>query len=950
SEVADSEDTDSEVADSEDTDSEVADSEDVSEIILTSNGLVLGSSSSSSDSEADGSEEDADTEEDTLTADDVQEMINSLPDTSDITEDNAEEVEALLDAIDEARASIGEEADYLDYTKYDDACDALATLEGQESGEPETIEESSSYQVANSFVSGQNYIIGIQSGDKFYAVGNNGGTIVAVATDITNPDESVIWTANGSERFSLCNSNIYLYYSTTELKSNSSEKSNWTFASGVLKYIAGGDTYYAGTVSGSGFACAKNDDSVAVTYVIYTSGSDLGTASSGGDDSGDSGEGGSSDSSTSLTYTASTTVTGNVSFVVNGYSFGIEMGQIQVVSASVSDAGLTVTTSNYLTATAVDGGFTLSVEDPPGTVAYLVVSNGALSKDSSSSGYWTYTNGVLAYTVDSTTYYISGASADGVTVTTDAASAAALNLYTGTSTPSKGGDGGSSSSTETDADAPVIVTQPVAVGYVYVDSGYEAPVYTIEAQLPEGSTSTGIYFVWYVDDVVVYESGKISCSAGEIVSSTYTGTNLQGLDVGVYTVYCEAYCNVVDDSTGERVAHSIDSHKVSFIVCSGVKANSFLTFSDVHETFTNIGVAINDTITTYGGLIPALIICTGDWANGHYTGTSEENINTTLNDYIAAIMAQVGGIDIVFVSGNHDNSIAAATATAESNLADTTDFEEDGVGVIYDSGYESEDVGTSAENTGLVVFGINYEALEQSDGSYSYATVLPQLEAFLEDLSKNYQGQLVVISAHAGLHVLDSWSGENSYNVDMSADMVKLLNKYATEYNMDIMYFFGHDHSKGEQEFYLTSGSTITSTVSYSSQTYEDITLAFTYAHAGYITNTIGGEENYTLVTWDTETIVRSMYVADGTHSLNDSLSFELDRVAEIPDEPVDQPDEPTPPAGDDKPSEPGGDKPGDDKNAPKTGDESNVLVWLIVLAVCGAGTVAIILPHKKRG
>ncbi|MCC8357628.1 MAG: hypothetical protein LJU34_07345, partial [Oscillospiraceae bacterium] len=63
-------------------------------------------------------------------------------------------------------------------------------------------------------------------------------------------------------------------------------------------------------------------------------------------------------------------------------------------------------------------------------------------------------------------------------------------------------------------------------------------------------------------------------------------------------------------------------------------------------------------------------------------------------------------------------------------LADTTDFEEDGVGVIYDSSYDSESVGSSAENTGLVVFGINYEALLQSDGSYSYATVLPQLEAF----------------------------------------------------------------------------------------------------------------------------------------------------------------------------------------------------------------------------
>ncbi len=875
-------------------------------------------------------------------------MIDSLPDAESITADTTEEVEALLDAIDAARATIGEAADDLDYTKYDAACEALAVLYDEETGEAVTADEVT-YTAANGFVSGQDYIIGIQSGNTFYAISNNDGTIVALETDVTNPGSSVIWTAaSGNSGVSLANGSVYLLYGDDVLTTRSSAASNWSISDSQMTYDKAGTKYYAGGLSGTGFACGT-DSSAAATYVIYTSGSDLGSGdsgSSGDSDSGDGGDGGSD--STSVTYTASETVTGNVSFVVNGYSFGIERGAVSVVEAAVTDAGLTVTTSNYLEAAAVEGGFTLSVEDPPGTVAYLVIENGTLGHTSSATGYWTYNNGVLAYVDGDTIYYISGATADGVTVTTDSSAAAKVALYAGTETPSKG-DAPGSSTTETDEDAPVIVTQPVAVGYVYVDSGYDAPVYTIEAQLPEDSTATGIYFVWYVDDEVVYESGKISCSVGETVSSTYTAEELQDQGVGVYTVYCEVYCNVKDD-TGAPVAHSVDSTKVSFIVCSGVLANSFLTFSDVHETFTNIGVAINDTITTYGGLIPALIVCSGDWANSYYTGTDEDNINTTLLNYIAVMTAQAGGIDIVFVSGNHDNSIAAATATAESNLADTTDFEEDGVGVIYDSEYDSEDVGSSAENTGLVVFGINYEALLQSDGSYSYATVLPQLEAFLEELSKDYKGQLVVISAHAGLHVLADWAGDNDYNIDLSADMVELLNYYATEYNMDIMFFFGHDHSKSEQEFYYVPGDEITSTVSYADQSSQTYTLAFTYAHAGYITNTIGGEENYTLVTWDTDTIVRSMYVADGAHTLNDSLSFELERVAEFPEDP-----EPTPPDDTDKPAEPdgdqpGGDKPGDDKNAPKTGDESNALAWLIVLAVCGAGVVAIVLPRRKRG
>ncbi|MCD8322662.1 MAG: metallophosphoesterase, partial [Oscillospiraceae bacterium] len=858
----------------------------------------------------------------------------------------------------------------------DNADNADDSDSSDDSGDGSTV----TYQQANGFVSGQEYIIGIQSDGKFYAVGNSGGTIVAVETDIANPGESVIWTANGSSKASLENNGIYLYYSSTALTTKTEEKSNWSYGSGILTYTAGGNTYYAGAVNGSGFACAQNDSSVAATYVIYTSGTELGTSSSDSG-SGDGGDGGSGSDSSSATYTASDTVTGYVSFVVNGYSFGIERGSVSVVAATETDSGLSVTTSNYLEATTVEGGFTLSVEDPPGTVAYLVIENGELGHASTASGYWTYTNGVLAYVDGGTIYYISDATADSITVTTDVSKAATVTLYTGTAAPSKG-DPPDSSTSEADEDAPVIVTQPEAVDYVYANSGYDAPVYTIEAQLPEGSTATGIYFVWYVDDEVVYESGKISCSVDEIVSSTYTGTDLQGLDAGVYTVYCEVYCNVKDDSTGEPVKHSVDSTMVSFVVCTGVLENSFLTFSDVHETFTNIGVAINDTITLYGGLIPALIVCTGDWANSYYTGTDESNIDTTLLNYIAVMTAQAGGIDIVFVSGNHDNSIAASTATAESNLADTTDFEEDGVGVIYDSGYDSEDVGSSAANTGLVVFGINYEALLQSDGSYSYATVLPQLKAFLEDLSQNYEGQLVVISAHAGLHQLDDWSGNNDYNVDMSADMVELLNYYATEYGMDIMFFFGHDHSKGESEFYLAPGDEITSTVSYADQTTNTYTLAFTYAHAGYITNTIGGVENYTLVTWDMDTIVRSMYVADGTHTLNDSLSFELDRVAEFPEDPPADP-EPTEPAepeptepvptepAEPEPTEPvappddgtepppdgeGGGQggPGGNSNGasgePKTGDESNTLLWLIVLVLCGAGTTAIILLHKKRG
>ncbi len=60
----------------------------------------------------------------------VQNLIDSLPDADDITEENASEVEDLLDEIDKAKLSLtDEEKDYsLDYAKYAAACEALEVL------------------------------------------------------------------------------------------------------------------------------------------------------------------------------------------------------------------------------------------------------------------------------------------------------------------------------------------------------------------------------------------------------------------------------------------------------------------------------------------------------------------------------------------------------------------------------------------------------------------------------------------------------------------------------------------------------------------------------------------------------------------------------------------------------------------------------------------------------
>ena len=56
-------------------------------------------------------------------------MIDALPNAEEITEDNAEDVKAQLDAIDEAKEKLSdEEIDELDFTRYAEAAAALGAL------------------------------------------------------------------------------------------------------------------------------------------------------------------------------------------------------------------------------------------------------------------------------------------------------------------------------------------------------------------------------------------------------------------------------------------------------------------------------------------------------------------------------------------------------------------------------------------------------------------------------------------------------------------------------------------------------------------------------------------------------------------------------------------------------------------------------------------------------
>ena len=475
-------------------------------------------------------------------------------------------------------------------------------------------------------------------------------------------------------------------------------------------------------------------------------------------------------------------------------------------------------------------------------------------------GSWSYdsASGIVSYTSGTDKYYLTytegSGEGSGFGCTDDPGIAANVVLFT--SGPQLGY---------------CISSQPQAAPYVLAGSGYEAPIYTVSSK----AGLTDLEAEWYVDGQLQAET-----------SLTLTADALADLDVGVYPVYCTVSGR---DSNGNYY-HQI-SVTVNFIVAEGVLPNSFLIFSDVHEKFENIGTAILEVMTDNSGKIPSLVVCTGDWVNGATADTARLE-----KDYLPKIRGQLGGLDTVYVAGNHEASEGAANASVLAGLgAQATDLA-NGAGVIFDSSVSANSGTNSRDAEGLIVYGINYYAAAGTSGTYSYDGLLAEVGDWLEALAAEYDGELVVIAAHAGLHVLGSqpesldtggssitaWSGGNSYNLNSSAAMAALLNDYAENYNMDILFLFGHDHSKGEAEFFLTRGDELISAISYADGTSESTELSFLYGHSGYLTDSIGsGREHYSLYTWDDTTVSRDFRQIGGA-----SQKTSIDRLAETAADP----------------------------------------------------------------
>lgn len=158
--------------------------------------------------------------------------------------------------------------------------------------------------------------------------------------------------------------------------------------------------------------------------------------------------------------------------------------------------------------------------------------------------------------------------------------------------------------------------------------------------------------------------------------------------------------------------------------------------------------------------------------------------------------------------------------------------------------------------------------------TYTYENVIPQLKEFLDSLKDQYQGEMILISAHAGLHTLgldphsdveEVFGGKDAYNIEKSNEMVDLLNEYALSYQMNISFQFGHNHSKQESEFLLTPGERIYTTKSYLEKSVVNEEIQFSYGHMGYLSTSIGSANaHYTLMSLNDTSYTLSLKQLDG--------------------------------------------------------------------------------------
>ncbi len=228
--------------------------------------------------------------------------------------------------------------------------------------------------------------------------------------------------------------------------------------------------------------------------------------------------------------------------------------------------------------------------------------------------------------------------------------------------------------------------------------------------------------------------------------------------------------------------------------------------------------------------------------------------------------------DFIVVQGNHDPADTPGLSPGGAN--DTDDF---GVFIIHNDDY----------------MWYNKKKQPVIDAS-------ERLKTYLDEKIEQEYTKPIFILAHLPLHYsMRTYLQNDARYANYLFDVINP----AAEAGLNIFYLFGHNHSKGWDDYlggsavYLTKGDTIRVAQS-SHKTYETETLAFTYLNAGYTGYyhdvNEGAETDLSMTVFQItdDSVMIERYTADGLHDLkspgvsNASLD-EANLTALTPDERV---------------------------------------------------------------
>lgn len=198
----------------------------------------------------------------------VQALIDALPDAEDITEENRADVEEQLNAIDEAKQELDdEEIDQLDTSRYMAAVEAILALDDMAgANEPETMDTD---------LNVENEPVNINTGGNYTITGSTtSNTITVNGGDVTITLKNVSVTSNGGCAFDIQSGNVTLILEdgTTNSFTSAGNYAGIRVAEGASLTIRGNGTLNAtakkpsdNTRSGAGIGGNYNSNAGSIT-------------------------------------------------------------------------------------------------------------------------------------------------------------------------------------------------------------------------------------------------------------------------------------------------------------------------------------------------------------------------------------------------------------------------------------------------------------------------------------------------------------------------------------------------------------------------------------------------------------------------------------------------------------------------------------------------------------